>query len=55
VSFLFGNWALEEMGPAHVTLFHFSLAVAGPGASNDWLGKRLSEGYPAVPAWILTF
>lgn len=52
-----------------------ALAVARPGASNNWLGdalvllsllavvgwvllgKRLGEGYPAVPAtaWILTF
>jgi drug/metabolite transporter (DMT)-like permease len=166
VSFLFGKWALEELGPAHVTLLRFSLAsasllpyallkgvwpgrgdlplfllvgfltvpatflvqfwglsltgatvaalivgcgppivalfaslflgerlgktgwsavgastlgvalaVAGPGVSNDWLGdalvllsllavvgwvllgKRLGDGYPAVPAtaWILTF
>lgn len=29
VSFLFGKWALEEMGPAHVTLLRFSLATAG--------------------------
>jgi drug/metabolite transporter (DMT)-like permease len=28
VSFLFGKWALEEMGPAHVTLLRFSLASA---------------------------
>ena len=28
VSFLFGKWALEEMGPAHVTLVRFALALA---------------------------
>jgi drug/metabolite transporter (DMT)-like permease len=28
VSFLFGKWALEELGPAHVTLLRFSLASA---------------------------
>jgi drug/metabolite transporter (DMT)-like permease len=27
-SFLFGKWALEEMGPAHVTLLRFALASA---------------------------
>ena len=28
VSFLFGKWALEEMGPAHLTLLRFALASA---------------------------
>ena len=28
VSFLFGKWALQEMGPAHVTLSRFALASA---------------------------
>ena len=26
VSFLFGKWALEEMGPAHLTLLRFAIA-----------------------------
>lgn len=28
VSFLFGKWALEEMGPAHLTLLRFAIASA---------------------------
>src|SRR5215212_12223027 len=44
VSFPFGKWALEEMGPAHVTLFRFSLASAALLAytllKGEWPGRR---------------
>src|SRR5215204_5478045 len=62
VSFLFGKWALEEMGPAHVTLFRFSLASAAllPYAlvKGVWPGRRdlplfLLVGFLTVPATFL--
>jgi drug/metabolite transporter (DMT)-like permease len=62
VSFLFGKWALEEMGPAHVTLLRFSLASAAllpyallkgvlPGRRN--LPLYLLVGFLTVPATFL--
>jgi drug/metabolite transporter (DMT)-like permease len=62
VSFLFGKWALEEMGPAHVTLLRFSLASAAllPYAllKGVWPGRRdlplfLLVGFLTVPATFL--
>jgi drug/metabolite transporter (DMT)-like permease len=61
-SFLFGKWALEEMGPAHVTLFRFSLASAAllpyallkgvcPGRRD--LPLFLLVGFLTVPATFL--
>ena len=62
VSFLFGKWALEELGPAHVTLFRFSLASAAllpyallkgvlPGRGD--LPLFLLVGFLTVPATFL--
>jgi drug/metabolite transporter (DMT)-like permease len=62
VSFLFGKWALEEMGPAHVTLLRFSLASAAllPYAllKGVWPRRRdlplfLLAGFLTVPATFL--
>ena len=62
VSFLFGKWALEEMGPAHVTLLRFSLASAAllPYAllKGVWPWRRdlplfLLVGFLTVPATFL--
>jgi drug/metabolite transporter (DMT)-like permease len=62
VSFLFGKWALEEMGPAHVTLLRFSLASAAllpyallKGVWPDWrdLPLFLLVGFLTVPATFL--
>jgi drug/metabolite transporter (DMT)-like permease len=62
VSFPFGKWALEEMGPAHVTLFRFSLASAALLAytllKGAWPGRRdlppfLLVGILTVPATFL--
>jgi drug/metabolite transporter (DMT)-like permease len=62
VSFLFGKWALEELGPAHVTLLRFSLASAAllPYAllKGVWPGRRdlplfLLVGFLTVPATFL--
>jgi drug/metabolite transporter (DMT)-like permease len=61
-SFLFGKWALQEMGPAHVTLLRFSLASAAllPYAlvKGVWPGRRdlplfLLVGFLTVPATFL--
>ena len=62
VSFLFGKWALEELGPAHVTLLRFSLASAAllpyallkgvlPGRGD--LPLFLLVGFLTVPATFL--
>lgn len=62
VSFLFGKWALEEMGPAHVTLLRFALAtlVLLPYAilKGVWPKRRdlplfLLVGFLTVPATFL--
>jgi drug/metabolite transporter (DMT)-like permease len=62
VSFLFGKWALEELGPAHVTLLRFSLASAAllPYAllKGVWPGRGdlplfLLVGFLTVPATFL--
>lgn len=62
VSFLFGKWALEEMGPAHVTLLRFALASAVllPYAvlKGVWPRRRdvplfLLVGFLTVPATFL--
>ena len=62
VSFLFGKWALEEMGPAHVTLLRFALASAAllPYAlfKGVWPKRRdlplfLLVGFLTVPATFL--
>jgi drug/metabolite transporter (DMT)-like permease len=62
VSFLFGKWALEELGPAHVTLLRFSLASAAllPYAllKGVWPWRRdlplfLLVGFLTVPATFL--
>ena len=62
VSFLFGKWALEEMGPAHVTLLRFSLASAAllpyamlKGVWPWWrdLPLFLLVGFLTVPATFL--
>jgi uncharacterized membrane protein len=62
VSFLFGKWALEEMGPAHVTLLRFALASAAllPYAllRGVWPGRRdlplfLLVGFLTLPATFL--
>ena len=62
VSFLFGKWALEEMGPAHVTLLRFALASAAllPYAllRGVWPKRRdlplfLLVGFLTVPATFL--
>ena len=62
VSFLFGKWALEEIGPAHVTLLRFSLASATllPYAllKGVWPRRRdlplfLLVGFLTVPATFL--
>jgi drug/metabolite transporter (DMT)-like permease len=62
VSFLFGKWALEEIGPAHVTLLRFSLASAAllPYAllKGVWPRRRdlplyLLVGFLTVPATFL--
>ena len=62
VSFLFGKWALEEMGPAHVTLLRFALASAAllPYAllKGVWPRQRdlplfLLVGFLSVPATFL--
>jgi drug/metabolite transporter (DMT)-like permease len=62
VSFLFGKWALEEIGPAHVTLLRFSLASAAllPYAllNGVWPRQRdlplfLLVGFLTVPATFL--
>lgn len=62
VSFLFGKWALEEMGPAHLTLLRFALASAAllPYAllKGVWPRQRdlalfLLVGFLSVPATFL--
>jgi uncharacterized membrane protein len=62
VSFLFGKWALEEMGPAHVTFLRFALASAAllPYAllRGVWPGRRdlplfLLVGFLTLPATFL--
>lgn len=61
-SFLFGKWALEEMGPAHVTLVRFAIASAVllPYAllRGVWPKRRdlplfLLVGFLTVPATFL--
>lgn len=61
-SFLFGKWALEEMGPAHVTLLRFAIASAVllPYAllKGVWPRRRdlplfLLVGFLTVPATFL--
>lgn len=62
VSFLFGKWVLEEMGPAHVTLLRFALASVAllPYAllKGVWPKRRdlplfLLVGFLTVPATFL--
>lgn len=62
VGFLFGKWALQEMGPAHVTLLRFSLAsvVLLPYAllKDVWPRRRdlplfLLVGFLTVPGTFL--
>jgi drug/metabolite transporter (DMT)-like permease len=62
VSFLFGKWALEEMGPAHLTLLRFALPSAAllPYAllKGVWPRQRdlplfLLVGFLSVPATFL--
>lgn len=62
VSFLFGKWALEEMGPAHVTLLRFALASAallpyallkGVRPKRRDLPLFLLVGFLTVPATFL--
>lgn len=62
VSFLFGKWALGEMGPAHVTLLRFALASAALLPWALWRGVRpqrrdlplfLLVGFLTVPATFL--
>ena len=62
VSFLFGKWALEEMGPAHVTFLRFVVASAALLPWALWRGVRperrdlalfLLVGFLTVPATFL--
>lgn len=62
VSFLFGKWALEEMGPAHITLLRFALASAvllpyaflkGVRPRRRDLPLFLLVGFLTVPATFL--
>jgi drug/metabolite transporter (DMT)-like permease len=62
VSFPFGKWALEEMGPAQVTLFRFALASAallpyalikGVWPKRHDLPLLLLVGFLTVPATFL--